>query len=120
MSGAAVVVHLLQAGRLFVTEDCEQWIRTVPLLPESEKNPEDVDTTAEDHCWDETRYSVTSRITLSPKESAQARARHAARGDRPGRPKAWPRPVSLADALARRGTPTGMDADVWEMLRNRP
>ena len=79
-----------------------------------------MDTTAEDHCREETRYSVTSRITLSPAETLQAQARHQACGDRPGRPKAWPKPVPLADALARRGTPAGMDADVWEMLRNRP
>jgi hypothetical protein len=45
---------------LFVFDRCEQFIRTVPALPRSEKNPDDVDTDAEDHIGDETRYFVRS------------------------------------------------------------
>ena len=45
---------------LFVTENCTQFLRTVPNLPRDEKDPDDVDTDAEDHIGDETRYRVRS------------------------------------------------------------
>jgi len=46
---------------LFVVEDrCPQWIRTVLSLPRDEKDPDDVDTNAEDHAGDETRYRIRS------------------------------------------------------------
>ena len=41
---------------MFVTEHCTQFIRTLPVLPRSKLNPEDIDTTAEDHVADEVRY----------------------------------------------------------------
>lgn len=44
---------------LFVCERCEQFRRTVPVLPRDlKKDPDDVDTDAEDHVADETRYRV--------------------------------------------------------------
>lgn len=43
---------------LFVTERCEQFRRTIPVLPRDDKDPDDVDTSAEDHVADETRYYV--------------------------------------------------------------
>jgi hypothetical protein len=43
---------------LFVTTDCGQFLRTVPVLPRDDKNMDDVDTNAEDHVGDETRYIV--------------------------------------------------------------
>lgn len=43
---------------LFVTRDCLQWLETVPSLPRSDKDPDDVDTDAEDHDGDMTRYRV--------------------------------------------------------------
>lgn len=46
------------AGRpkLYVFSTCKDFIRTVPTLPYSETKPEDVDTDAEDHIYDEMRY----------------------------------------------------------------
>jgi len=41
---------------LFVLERCQQFQRTVPVLPRSDKDLDDVDTEAEDHIGDETRY----------------------------------------------------------------
>lgn len=41
---------------MFVCEHCTQWLRTVPKLPRDIKNPDDVDSDAEDHIGDETRY----------------------------------------------------------------
>jgi hypothetical protein len=45
---------------LFVFSTCDQFIRTVPVLPRDEKEPDDVNTDAEDHVADETRYLVRS------------------------------------------------------------
>jgi hypothetical protein len=43
---------------LWITELCREFIRTVPTLPRSDKDLEDVNTDAEDHIGDETRYQV--------------------------------------------------------------
>lgn len=41
---------------MYIFSNCVDWIRTVPNLPYSMTKPEDVDTDAEDHQYDETRY----------------------------------------------------------------
>lgn len=46
---------------LFVCACCEQFRRTVPVLSRSDKDPDDVDTTAEDHIGDEVRYRLRGR-----------------------------------------------------------
>jgi hypothetical protein len=43
---------------LFVCDCCEQFIRTVPVLPRSDKDLDDVDTEVEDHVGDEVRYRL--------------------------------------------------------------
>lgn len=43
---------------LFITDVCKQWLRTVPVLPRDDKDPLDVDTEAEDHIGDDTRYRL--------------------------------------------------------------
>lgn len=43
---------------LWVFDTCRDFIRTVPVLPRDEVKIEDVDTDAEDHIGDETRYRV--------------------------------------------------------------
>lgn len=43
---------------LLVMKNCEAFIETVPGLPRDEKKLDDVDTTAEDHVYDEVRYMV--------------------------------------------------------------
>ena len=45
--------------RVFST--CRNLIRTLPLLPLDESNPEDIDTNAEDHAYDALRYGCMSR-----------------------------------------------------------
>lgn len=47
-----------EAPGLFVTNACEQFLRTVPVLPRDENRPDDVDTESEDHIGDEVRYRV--------------------------------------------------------------
>jgi hypothetical protein len=44
---------------LFVFATCRQFIRTVPVLPRDPMDPDDVDTDAEDHIADESRYECT-------------------------------------------------------------
>lgn len=46
---------------LYFLDACEDSIRTIPVLQHDETDPEDVDTEAEDHAYDETRYAVMSR-----------------------------------------------------------
>jgi len=45
-------------GLFVVGDECAQFLRTVINLPRSEKDLDDVDTDAEDHIGDETRYKV--------------------------------------------------------------
>jgi hypothetical protein len=46
---------------LYFLECCEDSIRTIPTLQHDDTNPEDLDTEAEDHAADETRYACMSR-----------------------------------------------------------
>lgn len=54
----ALVEGPRQEASLFVTQRCDQWLRIVPALPRDDKDLDDVDTDAEDHAGDETRYRV--------------------------------------------------------------
>ena len=40
----------------YVFDTCKDFIRTIPPLVYDEKNVEDIDTTQEDHIYDECRY----------------------------------------------------------------
>ena len=56
---------------LYVFLSCEHWWRTIPLIREYEKNPEDTETKAEDHQYDETRYAcmfkpIRPRVQVAP------------------------------------------------------
>lgn len=51
-----------EGAGLFVFNTCRQFIRTVPVLPRDEAKPDDVDTSAEDHIIDETRYRVLTKV----------------------------------------------------------
>lgn len=56
---------------MYIFSTCTDWIRTVPTLPYSRTKPEDIDTDAEDHAYDETRYFLMDR-PLAPKKKRQA------------------------------------------------
>jgi hypothetical protein len=43
---------------IYFMDNCKHAIRTIPVLPRDEDDLDDVDTAAEDHIWDETRYRV--------------------------------------------------------------
>jgi len=46
---------------LFIFDTCQNFIRTIPVLPRDEKDMDDVDSDTEDHIADETRYRLRSR-----------------------------------------------------------
>lgn len=48
-------------ARMYIFENCEAFIRTIPLLLFSKTNVEDLDSGLEDHVADETRYLCMSR-----------------------------------------------------------
>ena len=54
---------------LFIFATCRHFLRTVPVLPRDAKDPDDVDSSAEDHVYDETRYRITARRGLSGTQS---------------------------------------------------
>lgn len=54
-----------EGSGMWVTENCTQFIRCVPTLPRDEKDPDDVDTDAEDHTGDETRYRCLSQRSIA-------------------------------------------------------
>jgi hypothetical protein len=47
---------------LYVFDTCRDFIRTVPVLQHDPNRPEDLDTEAEDHIADETRYACLTRM----------------------------------------------------------
>jgi hypothetical protein len=51
---------------LVVFSTCKDFIRTVPVLQHDPDRPEDLDTEAEDHVADETRYACASRPWARP------------------------------------------------------
>jgi hypothetical protein len=50
----------MEAPGIFIFSNCtDGFIRTVPVLPRDKRDPDDVDTEAEDHAGDDTRYRIT-------------------------------------------------------------
>ncbi len=74
--------ELAREPELQIFENCPNLIRTLPALPFSRLNPEDVDTEAEDHAPDALRYALMSRpgqtkqpIDLMSREDAETALR---------------------------------------------
>jgi hypothetical protein len=70
VTGAQLIVEMLRTGKLKVFSSCKHWIRTVPALMPDDQDPEDVDTSQEDHAWDDTRYAL-GPIRSTPENEAQ-------------------------------------------------
>lgn len=68
---AAAAMPRPEEPGLYVFDTCRQFIRTVPLLPRDEKKPDDIDTTAEDHIGDETRYRVLALSRVARRSDFQ-------------------------------------------------
>jgi len=61
--------------RMYVFNTCKDFIRTIPTLPYSLTKPEDIDTDAEDHIYDEARYFCMARaIPLRETKSVKRKA----------------------------------------------
>jgi hypothetical protein len=45
-------------GLFVVRDDCPNFVRTVPVLPRSSKNPDDVNSESEDHIFDAVKYML--------------------------------------------------------------
>lgn len=58
---------LNERPRVFISNDCAGFWRTVPTLIADSKDPEDVDTDQEDHIYDEFRYACMAR-PVSPRK----------------------------------------------------
>lgn len=58
-------VTLDEGPMLAVFKTCRDFIRTVPTLQHDGKRPEDLDTSAEDHIADETRYACLARPLIA-------------------------------------------------------
>jgi hypothetical protein len=58
VQGLQEMVDRLNGGTLKVFNTCQHWLRTVPSLPADPKRVEDIDTSAEDHLFDATRYGL--------------------------------------------------------------
>lgn len=50
---------------IFVCASCDHFLRTVPTLPRSKKDQDDVDTDAEDHVADEVRYRIREKLSVA-------------------------------------------------------
>lgn len=55
------IKHPKEKPGLYFFDCCVHCIRTIPTLPRDEKNPEDIDSEAEDHVYDIVRYRVTNK-----------------------------------------------------------
>jgi hypothetical protein len=67
VQGLQEMVDRLNNGTFKVFNSCKHWLRTVPSLPADPKKIEDIDTTAEDHLFDATRYSLMTRRARTTK-----------------------------------------------------
>jgi hypothetical protein len=50
--------QLMANGEFYVASRCRFWLATVPSLPRDPRNPEDVDSAANDHALDATSYLI--------------------------------------------------------------
>ena len=50
---------------LWVFRTCSGWVSRVPIIPRDDKNPDDVDSDAEDHDYDATRYRLVQKKSQS-------------------------------------------------------
>lgn len=68
--GMAVPKSPMEEPGLFVFDTCRHFIRTVPTLPRDPKKLDDVDTNAEDHVYDETRYEIMTPVQVTSVQQA--------------------------------------------------
>jgi hypothetical protein len=69
VNGWMKIAEMMKQNRFFIVKGrCRNLERTIPLMLRDEKNPEDVDTTLEDHAMDACRYIVNHiQVPAKPK-----------------------------------------------------
>lgn len=60
---------------IYFMSHCQGAIGTIPVLPRDEDDPDDVDTSAEDHPWDGSRYKVLQGVNRTAREINVVRPR---------------------------------------------
>jgi len=86
LNGLARMHDLMQQrgedGRpmILVFEGCHAFRRTIPLMVADLKHPEDIDSSLEDHVYDEARYACMSRWAKNPRLVHTRERIHTARG----------------------------------------
>jgi hypothetical protein len=58
---------------IFIFDTCEHWKRTVPVLPRSDKDLDDIDTEADDHLADASRYRIFRKKSVSDRRPIRGR-----------------------------------------------
>ena len=58
-----VVEDAKELPGLYIMDHCRAFISLVPVLPRDEKEPDDIDSKAEDHVYDEARYRIQKNST---------------------------------------------------------
>ena len=71
VQGLQEMVDRLNNETLKVFNTCKHWLRTVPSLPADPKRVEDIDTSAEDHLFDATRYGLMMKRARKLKPKAK-------------------------------------------------
>lgn len=66
-SGWNAVREAMRTGKFVVSRRCTHTLRTIPLQMPDAKNPDDIDTTGEDHIADAIRYSLVHVLPISRK-----------------------------------------------------
>jgi hypothetical protein len=54
-----------EAPGLWITNRCDAWLATVPVIEADSGNPDDVNTDAPDHAYDATRYALFSKPRIA-------------------------------------------------------
>ena len=69
VNGWMKIAEMMKQNRFFIVKGrCKNLERTIPLMLRDEKNPEDVDTTLEDHAMDACRYIINHiQVPAKPK-----------------------------------------------------
>jgi hypothetical protein len=73
INGWTLLDQQLVEKKFLVFRTCRHFIRTFPELLHDETNPEDVDSTMEDHIGDECRYSIVSRHRMFKKGKSSSK-----------------------------------------------
>ena len=69
VNGWMKIAEMMHQKKFYVIKGtCPNLVRTIPLMVRDEKNPEDVDTTLEDHAMDACRYIINHiQVPARPK-----------------------------------------------------